>query len=332
MQKPSLLLFAALALSQVAATEPLHFSQPCMGTIFTIHVYAGDKEQAAQAVAKAFARVEQINALASDYLPQSELNQLNLAPAQVPLPLSEDMTRLLSLGCQMARDTEGAFDITAAHAVQLWRRARRQKQLPSAEATRKAVSLIDWKALQVDVPARTLKKLKPGLSFDLGGIAKGYAADAALAVLKAQGFPQALVAASGDLAIGDAPPSKEGWNVTLRTFEEAEDKDRLLHVTLKNCGCSTSGDLHQFLELNGQRYSHIIDPKTGLGLTSRIACTIISYDATTSDALATAACVLGVERGLALLPTLQAQARYVQPSVDGTLEVGTTSSFPKPSR
>ena len=117
---------------------------------------------------------------------------------------------------------------------------------------------------------------------DLGGIGKGYAADKALAVLRAYGITRALVAGSGDLAIGEAPPGKAGWEVALRTFERAEDKDGLLHVMLANCGCSTSGDLHQYLELDGRRYSHIVDPKTGRGLTKRRACTVISPDAPTS--------------------------------------------------
>jgi thiamine biosynthesis lipoprotein len=285
-----------------SATEPPHlaYTQPAMGTVFRIELYADDKEAAERAVAAAFKRIDEINTLASDYLPESELSRLNREPAHKPVAVSEGLFALIERSAQMARQTEGAFDITSAYAVQQWRRARRQKQLPTPEQTQKAIAMTDWRALKLDAEVRAVTKLKEGLMIDLGGIGKGYAADAALAVLKSHGITRALVAGSGDLAIGDPPPGKAGWSVALRTFARAEESDEVVRVTLANCGCSTSGDLHQFLELGGVRYSHIVDPRTGLGLTERIACTVIAPDATASDALATAMCVMGVERGVAL--------------------------------
>ncbi|HSI63351.1 MAG TPA: FAD:protein FMN transferase, partial [Candidatus Saccharimonadia bacterium] len=260
----------------------------------------------------AFQRIDQLNQCASDYLPESELSQLNKAPANTPVPVSEDLFALISRSAEISRQTEGAFDITATYAVQHWRRARRQKKLPTPEQTQKAIAMTDWRAVKLDVSQRMVTKLKEGLLLDVGGIGKGYAADAALAVLRQHGVTRALVAGSGDVAAGDAPPGKDGWEVALRTFEGPEEKDQLEHLILKNCGCSTSGDLHQFLELDGRRYSHIVDPKTGLGLTERIACTVVSPDATTSDALATGLCVLGVEKGLAVVERFPATAaRFV---------------------
>ena len=295
-------LLAALCLfgmhAASAADERFTFIHPSMGTVFQIILYAGDETQAGKAADAAFQRIDQINQLASDYLPESELSRCNRAPSQQPIPLSEDLFHLIFGSLEAARLSDGAFDITATYAIQQWRRAKRKHHLPSAAETAKAIAMTDWKSLVLDEKARTLTKAKDGLLLDLGGIGKGYAADAALRVIREQGIGSALVAGSGDLAIGDAPPGKEGWDVALRTFEREEDKDRLVHVTLKNCGCSTSGDLHQFLELEGKRYSHIIDPGTGLGLTDHIACTVIAPDATISDAMATAMCVLGIDKGL----------------------------------
>jgi len=284
----------------LAAQQHLAYTQPAMGTIFRIELYAEDKDAAQRAVAAAFKRIDEINAIASDYLPESELSRLNREPANKPVPVSEDLFALLAKSGEIARGTFGAFDITAAYAVQQWRRAKRQKQLPTPEQTAKAIAMTDWRAVQLDLDAkpRTVTKLKEGLLLDLGGIGKGYAAVAALRVLKSHGIIQALVAGSGDLAIGDPPPGKQGWEVALRTFEREEKGDTLIHVTLSNCGCSTSGDLHQFLELDGVRYSHIVNPRTGLGFTERIACTVIAREAATSDALATGLCVLGVEKGM----------------------------------
>lgn len=288
------------------------FSQPAMGTVFRIELYAENAALAEKVAEAAFQRIEQINQCASDYLPESELSRLNKAPANTPVPVSDDLFALISRSAEIARQTDGAFDITATYAVQHWRRARRQKKLPTLEQTQKAIAMTDWRSLKLDASQRTVTRLKEGLLLDLGGIGKGYAADAALAVLRRQGVTRALVAGSGDVAAGDAPPGKAGWNVALRTFEGPEERDQLEHLILKNCGCSTSGDLHQFLELDGRRYSHVVDPRTGLGLTERIACTVVSPDAATSDALATALCVVGVEKGLAVVEQSKATAaRFV---------------------
>jgi thiamine biosynthesis lipoprotein len=299
-----------------------------MGTVFRIELYAEDKEAAERAVGAAFKRIDDINAIASDYLPESELSRFNREPADKAVPVSADLFALISKSLDSSKQTDGAFDITVAYAVQQWRRAKRQKQLPTPDLTRKAIAMTDWKALRLDENKLTVTKLKEGLLLDLGGIGKGYAADAALAVLKARGFTRALVAGSGDLAIGDAPPGKPGWNVALRTFERPEENDRLIHVTLSRCGCSTSGDLHQFLELDGKRYSHIVNPQTGLGLTDRIACTVIAPDATTSDSLDNGMCVLGVEKGLRVAASVSGVVvRFTRPQGEAVKAVA-SKGFP----
>ena len=305
------------------------YSRPTMGTVFTVTLYAADEALAQSASEAALQRVEDINQVASDYLPESELSRLNRAPDHQAIPLSPDLFRLLDLSLKTAQVTDGAFDITCTYAVQLWRRARRQHKMPTQDQVDHAIAMTDWRALKLDPTKNTVMKLKPDLQIDLGGIGKGYAAHEALQSLKRRGLPQALVAGSGDLAIGDPPPGEAGWDVTLRTFEKPEEKDRLVHIRLKNCGCSTSGDLHQFLELDGQRYSHIVDPKTGLGLTHRIACTIIAPTGADSDAYDTPMCVLGKEAGLKLVANLPGvSARFVLLGEKGEPEVFTTPGFP----
>ncbi len=291
-----------LGLAGTASADPHHlaYTQPVMGTVFRIELYADDQEAAETAAAAAFKRIDDINALASDYLPESELSRLNREPANKAVPVSADLLSLISHALRISKLTDGAFDITSTYAIQQWRRAKRKKQLPTEEQTRKAIAMTDWHAIKLDEATRTVTKLKDGLLLDLGGIGKGYAADAALGVLRSHGITRAVVAGSGDLAIGDPPPNEKGWSIALRTFDRPEESDALVHVTLSRCGCSTSGDLHQFLELDGKRYSHIVNPRTGLGLTDRIACTVIAPDATTSDALATGMCVLGPDKGSAL--------------------------------
>lgn len=298
--------------AQEVALQRHSYSRPAMGSVFRIELYAEDAAVAERAAEAAFQRVEALNQVASDYLPESELSRLNKTPANTPVQVSKDLFALISRSLEISVQTDGAFDITATYAIQHWRRARRQKKLPAEEQVQKAIAMTDWRAIKLDEKTYMVTKLKEGLLLDLGGIGKGFAADAALAVLKQHGITRALVAGSGDVAAGDAPPGKDGWEVALRTFEAPEEKDQLTHVSLKNCGCSTSGDLHQYLELDGRRFSHIVDPKTGLGLTDRIACTVISPDSTTSDGLATALCVLGVEKGLKVVEKIPGTvARFV---------------------
>ena len=142
---------------------------------------------------------------------------------------------------------------------------------------------------------------------DLGGIAKGYAADAALAVLRQHGITQALVALGGDIAVGDPPPGEAGWRIGVAPLKNPDAPPRY-HLRVKNAGVSTAGDLHQAVEIDGKRYSHIIDPRTGIGLVGRRSATVIAPNATTSDGLDTGICVMGPERGLAMIEKLDAVA------------------------
>ena len=283
-----------------------------MGSVFYITLYADDEAGAEKAASAAFARVDDLNQIASDYLPESELSHLNSSLANEPFQASADLFALIKRSLDVARLTDGAFDITSAYSVQLWRRAKRQHEMPTPARIAHAIAMTDWQALKLDEAARTVTKTKPDLKIDLGGIGKGYAANEALLVLKQHGITRAMVAGSGDLAIGDPPPGKAGWDVALRTFEKPEETDNLTHLILHNCGCSTSGDLHQFVELNGQRYSHIINPKTGLGLTQRITCTVIAPSAAESDAFDTAMCIVGPKRGLEVMAAMPGfSARFV---------------------
>src|SRR5690606_3986764 len=145
---------------------------------------------------------------------------------------------------------------------------------------------------------RTIVKKIDGMLFDLGSIAKGYAADQALAMLKQGGFPRSLVAASGDIAVGEPPPGEAGWRIGIETLEVGRDVKDLQTVTLVNQAISTSGDTRRYFEHEGVRYSHIVSTKTGLGLTERLGSSVIAPDATTSDSHATAVVLLGTKEGL----------------------------------
>jgi FAD:protein FMN transferase len=170
--------------------------------------------------------------------------------------------------------------------------------------------------------------LVPNVRLDLGGIAKGYATDQALKVLQGRGVNRALVAASGDIAIGGSPPGQPGWRVALASPGPGTNAPACT-LLLHNAGVSTSGDAEQSIILDGVRYSHILDPATGLGLTHRIQASVIAPNATTTDALATTVCVLGAERGLNLIESLPGTAALVLTDAGEKTRTTTSSRFRK---
>ena len=279
------------------------FTGPHMGTLFTITLYASDQTNAQLAARTAFERIAALDTIMSDYQADSELMRLCEQPVAKPVPVSADLFKVLEKSQRFSELSDGAFDVTVGPFVRLWRFARKKKVLPAPAEVAEAAHAVGFKNLQLDRKHRTVTLLAPGMRLDLGGIAKGFAADQALRVLRDHGINRALVAASGDIALGDPPPDAKGWKTGI-TAIDVRTNDAHRTFVLRNAGISTSGDTEQYVEIGGIRYSHIVDPRTGLGLTNRIQVTVIAPDATTTDALATALCVLGVERGLALADSL----------------------------
>ena len=298
-----LLLTACRSTPTAHSLERFHFTESQMGSLFTITLYAPDKAVANRAAQAAFHRVARLNSIMSDYDPQSELMQLCRKPAGTPVQVSDDLFDILQRSERISRLSNGAFDATVGPYIRLWRTARKQKVLPAPEAIAAAANSVGYQKLRLDSRAKTVTLLAANMQLDLGGIAKGYAADQALAVLRRLGITRAMVAASGDIALGDAPPGREGWGIGIASID-ASGNELTKTVLLKNAAVSTSGDTEQFVEIGGVRYSHIVNPATGRGLTERIGVTIIARNATTTDALATAVSVMGAERGLKLIDSL----------------------------
>lgn len=278
----------------------LTFSEPHMGTEFTIRAWTeeGREQDLTLLSRKAFARIAAIDAALSDYRPESELNALAKAPVGEAVPVGEDLFLLFEKAGRLAEETAGAFDITAGPLIRLWRLSRKNDALPAPEQIASAKARTGFHLLVLDPEARTIAKKTEGMLFDLGAIAKGYAADQALAILREAGFPRSLVAGSGDIVVGDPPPGEAGWRIGIETLEVGRDPKDLQTVTLVNQAISTSGDTRRYFEHGGVRYSHIVSTKTGLGLTERVGASVIAPDATTSDSLATAVVLLGPKEGL----------------------------------
>lgn len=291
--------FQALGAS-VDSLKRFQFAEPHMGTLWTITCFAESENLASNACVRAFRRVEALERVMTDYDSESELMRLCRAPVGVPHGVSADLFAVLKQSQQSTRITGGAFDVTVGPLVQLWRRARRQRELPEAAAIEEAKSRVGWDKVRLDSGSRTVTLKVAGMRLDLGGIGKGFAADAALKELRRSGVRRAMVAASGDIAIGDPPPGKAGWKIRIG---DPGSRSRFLPETLilQHAGVSTSGDMEQFVELNGVRFSHIVDPRTGLGLTNRVQVTVVAETATHSDSLDTAICIMGLKAGLRMI-------------------------------
>lgn len=310
--------------AESAALQKHTYQQALMGTRFMMTFYAKDKAQADEAARAAFQFADDVNSACSDYDVTSELMKLNAAPHNQPIPITPLLLDVLSRALKIAKQTEGAYDPTLGHHSYNWRMARKKGALPSSKKINLAKAASGWRNLVIDPATHTATKLIPNMRLDLGGIAKGYAADGMLRVLNDHAITRASITAGGEVRLGDPPPDRPGWNVGLKTLDAQHQLSPSV-ITLSNCSVSTSGDLHQSITIDGQSYSHIVNPTTGLGLTTRISATIIADTTTLTDALATAYCVD---------PTLtfpKAKTLVIQAQPDGTLKRIQSENWPAPS-
>ena len=283
-----------------------------MGLPFRLVLYAVDQTSADAAAGAAFARLSELNSILSDYDTDSELSRLSQTAGHgQAVRVSADLWRVLERAQQFARGTDGAFDITCGPVVSLWRKARREKKLPDAVKLEEARRAVGFDKLKLNAREHTAELLAPYMRLDLGAIAKGYAVQEAIKVLRARGIRSALVTGGGDMAAGDAPPGADGWRIELAPLD-ATNAPAAEFVLLKNAALATSGDLFQHVEIDGVRYSHIVDPRTGIGLTDHSLVVVIAADGMTADALSTSVSVLGPELGLKFAESQGACVRIVR--------------------
>ncbi|MBU3683129.1 MAG: FAD:protein FMN transferase [Phycisphaerales bacterium] len=289
---PWLAAWTALA----AACTPVHeYRRIVMGAECRV-VVAADEQTADRAAEAAFARLAEVEQALSDWMAGSEVRRLPVRAGEQSA-VSADLAAAIAASLAWSERTDGAFDATLGALTGAWRAARRAgTPLDPAEA-RALVARCGWRHVRFDPAARTFSSAVDGLRFDFGAIGQGLGADAAMAAIRAQGVQSALVDLSGDIVAGEAPPGRRAWRV-------AADDDQATTLFLRNQAVTTSGDRAQHLDAGGVRLSHVLDPATGWPVTTRVQVTAGAPTATDADALATALCVLGPERGRALLARL----------------------------
>lgn len=295
-----------------------HETRRLMGVPWAITAYAPTGTIGTAAIAAAFTDVERLERILSDYDPASELSRLSAAaPTEEPVAVGDELWRVLAAAVGWRDRSGGAFDPTVGPLTTLWRQARRSGQLPRADKRAAACEAVGPATIRLDPERKTVALLRPAMRLDLGGVGIGYAVDRAIDVLAAHGIGSALIDASGDIAVTGPPPGRKAWRIDVEAFGERTAPASGVAIELVHAAVTTSGDAFQAVEIDGVRYSHIVDPRTGLGVVGPAAVTVVAADCTTADALATAASVLGPEAGLVLVEeTPGAAARFVT-LVDG---------------
>ncbi len=331
------LFFLALGLGIVttssglaAAKTPLQrfqYSLPRMGTIFRIEMYAASDAEASKAAEAAFDRAEELEQVMSDYRTDSELARLMRDGNAAPFPVSSDLYDVLAKSLWTSKLSQGYFDVSIAPLVDLWRSARKNGRLPDPAEIAKAKALVDYRNIELDPVHHTVFLKRAGMKLDLGAIGKGYAADQMLAVLQSQGIRHALVVAGGEVVTGEPPPGSSGWKVRIDTADS--DAGAVPCTLLLSArAVSTSGDEHQFLEVKGHRYSHVINPLTGWALEGSSSTTVMARDSTTADALATAFSLMSVADGIRVAQSLPGVSALWVRRVGGEWKHYTSRGFP----
>lgn len=301
--------------------------EPKMGSPFTIILYSDDSVKAGNLAKQCFSLVDSFNLIFSDYIDSSEVRKLSAFAGRgtSPVHVSPALFDILMLSKNAYHKSGGAFDITMGPVVKLWREARKTKQFPTPGMVQSAMKLTGFENVRIDSVSKLVRLTKRGMQLDLGGIAKGYIAQKIVNFLLAQQVNCALVNAGGDIVMSGAPPGSGGWTIGTNVPEKSDELLSQL-LLLQNKAVATSGDVYKFIENGGERYSHIIDPGSGYGVTFQRNVTVIANDGATADWLATACSILTV--GAAKRLAMQCGAEVLISEIkNGKIKLNSTKGF-----
>ncbi|MEI8111568.1 MAG: FAD:protein FMN transferase [Chitinophagia bacterium] len=318
-------LISVCHLSGITQLQRFHFEREKMGSPFHLIFYHPSATSAAEIGEKCFQLVDSLNHIFSDYDTTSELSTINRTAFLHPVLVSPLMQEILCISNQAYYNSNGVFDIGVGNLTHLWRAARKKNRVPDTSSIKNALLQSGWKNIVYSCEAGAISFNKPNLSLDLGGIAKGFVAQQVINRLQQFGIQHALADAGGDIVAIGSPPNKKGWQIAINRPEE---KEALLerNIGLLNQSIATSGDSFQFLEKNGVRYSHIIDPKNGIGNTQQKNVTVIANNGALADWLATACSILDNKAALKLAKKYGAELLITQ-LIGGKIEYVQTPEF-----
>lgn len=294
----------------MSSLERYEYSAPSMGTVLKIAVYSPSEQRALDAIDAGLTEIDRLIPILNNYDPDSEISRL-VTHGRDPVPLSPDLGAVLKHAQRWYELSQGAFDITIGPLTRIWSQARRERALPSDESIDSARSRSGWRhvrwlnASSSNQGALSVSLLFDAMRIDASGIATGYIIDRAFDAIRKSGIESLLIDVGGDIRVGQSPPGSKGWKIDIAGL--GKDSPLLTQRQLEHCAITTSGDLNQFVEIEGVRYSHLIDPATGSPVPRRQSATAIAPLAIDADAGATALCVLGMDRASKMFGLLPLQ-------------------------
>ena len=313
----SISLILLLFFTPLDGSDYFTFSEKCMGTDFKIIIDDTNESTCQKVAKKAFEEAHRLNNIFSDYLADSEASVLSASSFNDQddeyLEISAELLKVLKFSRELSKDTSGDFDITIGPASRLWRIARFRESLPGPDKIKNALTRIGFNKILFHPSENKVRLDHKGMLLDFGGIAKGFAGDQMLTLLKDSGLNRCLIDAGGDLIIGQAPKGKPGWRVKIG----GEKHPELPSLSLSNCAVATSGDTEQFAIIRGKAYSHIINPHTGIGLNTRAQVTVIAKNGMIADSLASAALVSGLKSSEKIFEKYNIKAAFFISQEDG---------------
>ncbi|WP_299700420.1 FAD:protein FMN transferase [uncultured Pontibacter sp.] len=274
-----------------------------MGTRFELVAVSEDEQLANQAIEAGIKEIQRIEALISEWQPTSQTSAINRSAGGMPVPVDEELYELIRRSLRISELTGGAFDITWAAADKVWKFDGSMTAMPDSQAVANSIRHIGYQKIQLIPETHSVYLKEQGMKIGFGAIGKGYAANKARDLMRSMGIKSGVVNAAGDLITWGKQADGQLWYIGIA---DPADKEKVFSwLTADHTAVVTSGSYEKYAEIDGKRYAHIIDPRTGYPVTGLKSVTIVCPDAELADALATAVFVLGKEEGLYLVNQLK---------------------------
>ena len=309
----------------ICAQQRFQFTESKMGSPFTIIFYDSDSTHAQFCATESFQLVDSLNEIFSDYSPTSEISLLLNNKGDTNIILSNELLEIIVRAKAAYKKSNRAFDITMGALSQLWRNAKAENRFPSKKEIKSVKKKTGFNNISINEKNKTILFRKEGRRFDFGGIVKGYATEKVIDYLKSKNINSALVDAGGDIAMSSPPPGKTGWTVAMN-LPERGDETWESKLKLSNRSVATSGDVYQYTLHKEKKYSHIINPRTGYGVTNLRNVTVIAGDGATADWLATACSILSIKKAKKLVLKEKAELFIAQQNTS-SIKIYKTAGF-----
>ena len=310
MMKRSAVIILAFVLFASGCTRPktLQKTESIMGTEVTVTVVAKSEAEGSAALDAAMAEVRRLDGMMSLYKDDSEITKVNLAAGKQPVSVSPEMIEVAEAAARISELTNGAFDVTIGPFSVLWQMRLNEGRVPTDEEIANITPRVNYRNIMIDKKASTLFLKNPHMIMDFGGVAKGYAADKAAAVIKRLGIDNGIVAIAGDIRVLGRRPDGSPWRIGV---QHPREHDKTLTVLdLSDKSISTSGDYERFRMVKKKRYHHILDPRTGKPSSGMISVTVVGDSGALVDPLTTALFIMGTEKGMKLVKELGCEAIF----------------------